>query len=110
MRKGLCSEYNISMYGIPFTVSYCDPDLFETDPGDEGNLLGRSKVKTGEVFVDKNLCHELSRATTLHELIHIMGRLYSIPLPENVVDVIAMGFDSLLKDNFQFIKDMYDER
>lgn len=83
------------------TVTEEDPSMWS-----EGGM-GRSYIKTGQIVLNKTMQQDSKRSTMIHEAVHYISDLTSSDLTEQQIDAVAVGMFSLLKDNPEFIKELF---
>jgi len=70
-------------------------DLNDLSP----HLMGRSLARRGRILLADDLSHDVARSTLIHELLHAVETLFSLDLPDHVIDIFALAVYSMLKDN-----------
>lgn len=75
--------------------------------GDNGGLpesiLGNCNMATGSINVRKNLSQEMFSFVSIHEVLHFIADMNSIKLNEQAIDGLALGINSFIRNNEDFV-------
>ena len=79
-------------------VEYCNPNIWAE------NGLGRCSAGLLKILVSNKAAKDIQDSTVLHEIIHMIFDLNSLEYHESTVDALALGINSLIKNNPELIK------
>lgn len=68
--------------------------------------MGMCNIKDGTIHVRKNMPKDIVFSVFVHELVHMIAEFNSIELTEQTVDGLALGLQSFIKNNQEFIQDI----
>lgn len=86
-------------------------DVYIEDPKHwTHNRMGTADTKSATIRIREDMAIDIQCSTFLHELIHIICDFNSIELSEQVLDAMALGIFSFMKNNNNFLENFTQKR
>lgn len=74
------------------------------------DMMGVTNVLASKILIRSDLPTDVKRSTTIHEVIHWIANMNSIELDEQDVDGLAMGINSLITNNLDWINETWKSK